>query len=541
MGSWSFYFLAKLACYAAGVIQLNWWLNAVFAVALMLFYPKQRRLRPVAGTAVAIALLWHESWLPGPARLLEALPTLHSFSFAYWLELVQRVFSWRAVSAWVLAVALYGWLAKRVRLGPVALAGLLLVPVLPTPGPASAALLAADVQDPTGTGKPSATSIMPPAGVPAEGAELDHELFNFYAQQRGLIVDLPQMANTAVPFDLVILSVCSLSWDDLAHAGLSNAAFMRRFDVLFKHFNSAASYSGPAVLRLMRGNCGQVPERELAEPAPASCHLLDHLAKAGFQTHLRLNHDGHFDGFADRVHATANFGSTQASGSHKGGPQTGSAHLPVAMISFDGSYILDDYAVLHRWSSQFSVGNPKAPQLMLYNTISLHDGNRLLDSDGRSSLMTWADRSSQLFKGLERWVQELERSGRRTVVVVVPEHGAGIRGDANQFPGLRELPSTSITHVPAGLLLLGFGDVGAQPGVPIVFDQMTSYTALVAAVAVVMQHPEAPRAALQHLAEQLPPTPWVAENQQQVLMKHQGRTYLRNRALQWREMAPNVF
>ena len=38
--------------------------------------------------------------------------------------------------------------------------------------------------------------------------------------------------------------------------GQRDNPFLKRFDVLFTNFNSAASYSGPASLRVLHGTCG---------------------------------------------------------------------------------------------------------------------------------------------------------------------------------------------------------------------------------------------------------------------------------------------
>ena len=38
---------------------------------------------------------------------------------------------------------------------------------------------------------------------------------------------------------------------------LDNLALLSRFDFVFKNFNSAASYSGPAAIRVLRADCGQ--------------------------------------------------------------------------------------------------------------------------------------------------------------------------------------------------------------------------------------------------------------------------------------------
>jgi cellulose synthase operon protein YhjU len=542
MGFWSFYFLAKLACYALGLIHLDWLLNALFAVALLALPQRWRLVRSIAAWSAGIAILWHESWLPPPAEAFAALLRIQTFDAGYLLELAERWWSWQVITLWALAAALHFWLSRRLRLGAVVLVALLLVPVLPVPGRAPAASVA-QVQ-----GTPAARAAVETAGASAEAEasdrdwpkngpfppstadapfasdhELEQALAAFRNTQRELIVPLPQVKPDVPSFDLVILSICSLSWDDLAHAGLADAPFLRRFDVLFKRFNSAASYSGPAVARLMRGQCGQVPEAELTSAAPPACNLLRQLAQVGFAASLRMNHDGHFDGFGGRVMAEGGFADKAPA----------NTRLPIAMTSFDGSPILDDHAVLSDWSREA----PNVPyRVLFYNTVSLHDGNRLLDQDGGSSLMTWKARSAKLFADVERWMGEVERRGRRTVVLVVPEHGAGIRGDAYQFPGLREWPTPSLTHVPAGLILLGFGEDAQRLRRPVVLDQVTSYPGLMAAVSVVMAHPQAPHEALSQLAQQWPESTWVAENQQVVVMRHRGRTYLRDHSAQWREM-----
>ena len=66
----------------------------------------------------------------------------------------------------------------------------------------------------------------------------------------------------------MVLSVCSLSWDDLDEVRQRDAPLLQRFDIVFRQFNSAASYSGPALLRLLRANCGQTAQAALYQAAP---------------------------------------------------------------------------------------------------------------------------------------------------------------------------------------------------------------------------------------------------------------------------------
>ncbi|MGM2794014.1 cellulose biosynthesis protein BcsG, partial [Bacillus cereus group sp. BC91] len=59
-------------------------------------------------------------------------------------------------------------------------------------------------------------------------------------------------------------------------------------------------------------------------------------------------------------------------------PPVSNAAAPVAMHAFDGSEIKSDYATLANWYAQrASVPGPVA---LYYNTISLHDGNRVVGS-----------------------------------------------------------------------------------------------------------------------------------------------------------------
>lgn len=540
MGFWSFYFLAKLGLYAAGLIDLNWWLNALFALALIWNPPLHlKRWRDLAAVPVAIGLLWHDSHWPSPVRVFEQWDALTAFSAGYVGELIERVVSWQVVGALLLGAGLHALLSRRLRLGTVALAGLLAVPLLPKPSlgtdtqvpmqdmarlalqPASDAVPAKEANSVLAS---TSTIREKPAGPVLAGPELDRRLTSFYQEERDKAVAIPTEAEVTPKFDLVFLSVCSLSWDDVVSAGMSGSPFLRRFDLLFRQFNSAASYSGPAVLRLLHGSCGQTPQDALYGHAPQSCYLFHRLQEAGYGPALLLNHDGHFDGFADQLRQQGGMGLRPLS----------NQGAPVAMHSFDGSPIYGDYELLARWwRNQPKVANAvQAPRALLYNTISLHDGNRVAGYASADSTETWRPRADKLFADFERFFELVEQSGRPTVVVLVPEHGGAIHGDAMQIPGLREYPTPRITHVPAGIALLGFGPrpAGQQP---IYVDQVTSYTSLAGVIATLLRHPEAPWATLAQIAPMIPPMRWVAENERTIVMREEGNVYVRARDGQW--------
>jgi cellulose synthase operon protein YhjU len=536
MGAWSLYFIAKLGLHWSQAITLHWWPNLLFALALAWPLPgvggsgprpaddavrarrgqRLRVLRQVLALPVAVALLYHDSHLPPPARVLGTAGDVATFSPGYLWELAQRFVPLQALVAFALLVLAYVLLARRLRFASIALLGLLLVPVLPGGswwGPRVAPL-------PLNAGDGVVQAAQ--AG-PLRLEQLEGALSGFYAEQRQKAVAMPS-TGTPPPFDLVFLSICSLSWDDLDLMGLRQAPLLGQLDIVFRQFNSAASYSGPAVLRLLHGTCGQGPQSALYEGAPDECTLFRSLAAAGYQPALLLNHDGRFDKFAQQLQAQGGMGVLPADVSS----------APVAMSAFDGSPIRGDYDVLAQWWRTQPAAPGGARHALLYNTITLHDGNRVPGFKSQHSTETYKPRLTRLFADLERFIELVQASGRPTVIVLVPEHGGAVRGDAVQVSGLREIPTPAITHVPVGVKLVGFKGYGG--GSPLVVEQPSSYLALTTLIAGLLQAGDGiDRGGVESLLRTLPATEWVAENDGTVLLRREGRSYLRPPDGQWTE------
>ncbi|MDC6625665.1 cellulose biosynthesis protein BcsG, partial [Leclercia adecarboxylata] len=100
---------------------------------------------------------------------------------------------------------------------------------------------------------------------------LDNWLENFFKAEAARQTQFPPPSPQSAAFDVVVLNVCSLAWDDLDAVGLRDNALLQRMDVVFDRFNSATSYSGPAAIRLLRASCGQPRHQALYEPAPEQC------------------------------------------------------------------------------------------------------------------------------------------------------------------------------------------------------------------------------------------------------------------------------
>jgi cellulose synthase operon protein YhjU len=240
------------------------------------------------------------------------------------------------------------------------------------------------------------------------------------------------------------------------------------------------------------------------------------LQQAGFETALLMNHDGKFGNFIDDLHQR---------GGLKMAP-LGNLGATPHMRAFDGSPIYSDFDILSHWLEQRKQ-SPSMRTALFYSTISLHDGNIVDWSKSRSSLDTYGPRLQQLLEDMDRFVTELERQGRRAIVVFVPEHGANLRGDSMQIPGMREIPGPQITRVPVGIKLVGLKSV---PGsAPQVVSSPSSYLALAELLArFIARNPfeeEVPD--LQAYLSGLPQTEFVAENDKTVVVRHGSRYYIR--------------
>ncbi|WP_298719370.1 cellulose biosynthesis protein BcsG [uncultured Oceanisphaera sp.] len=500
LGHWNLYFLSKLLLLWLGYLNLQPLPNLALAALLLLPLPGRwpHRLRLLLVLPLALALLYQDSWLPPFSRLL-AQPGVTDFTWAYLMELAGRFVNWQLCGLLLATAVAYVYLHTWVRFTTFTLAGLAWL-TLQSTGMVAPLPMAS-----------SGTVI--PAGSSAQ--TLDEKLQYFYRTQQALKTDFPASTSTPAPFDLLLLNICSLGWDDLDAVGLRSHPLFERLDVIFDRFNAATSYSGPAAIRLLRAGCGQGSHASLFESAPQQCMLMDNLRNLGFGTDLALNHNGQFDDFLGEVQRQGGLAQ----------PVVEQQGLSRYLIGFDGAPIRRDGEVLGRWW-QHRLQQGGQARALYYNSISLHDGNRRVMADGGTQPASYRERARQLFNDIEQLFDQLEQSGRPVMVVLVPEHGANLRGDRMQIPGMRELPVPAITHVPVGVRLFGMGSYAAGP---LHVTQDSSYSALSELVARLhrQQVTEGGKVELSRLIEELPVTSWVAENAGSLVVKEQDATYIR--------------
>ena len=508
LGGWNLYFLAKFLLVALGMLDFQALPNLLFAAFLLLPLPGRwlRIARQLVAVPMGVALFYHDTWFPPFSRLL-AQPGVLDFSWDYLLELLGRFINWNLLGALALLLVGYLYLRHWLRLSTLSLLGLTWLAVGGLPS------LAVNAGQPSGNvvaspGKPAQAAAL------ADNATLDSWLERFFASERERVTAFPAINADEQPFDLLVINICSLAWDDLSAAGLRDNPLLSRLDVIFDQFNSATSYSGPAAIRVLRASCGQSSHAGLYQSAPEQCLLFQNLAKLGFQSNTLLNHSGHFDNFIGDI--------TQQ---HMPQPGLRNTDFPRALVGFDGSPIASDLDVLRRWWGQRS-GSAAEHVSLFYNSISLHDGNRIVTADGGTRVADYATRATRLFGELGTFLDELERSGRRVVVAIVPEHGAALHGDRMQLSGMREIPTPSITHVPVGLKFIGMGQPARSE--PLRVSAPTSYLALSELVSRVyaglgQQQPlDVPG-----LLTDLPTTEQVAQTSGAEVVNYQGRAYMR--------------
>ena len=309
-----------------------------------------------------------------------------------------------------------------------------------------------------------------------------------------------------------------MAWDDLEEVGLRDNSLFKQMDVIFDNFNSATVYSGPAAIRLLRASCGQTSHAQLYKTTADQCLLFDDLRQLGFSDELMLNHTGEFDGFLQEVREQGQL-PPPALGASPG--------VPRAYVSFDGSPIWRDRDVLSKWW-QHRLTQDAPNMALFYNTTTLHDGNRQVQADGGTKRADYSSRAQVLLDDLNTFLKELQKSGRRVVVAIVPEHGAALHGDRMQISGMREIPSESITHVPVGIKLINMGDSGQTE--PVHVTQPTSYLAIAELIARLYADPalsEGKTIDWSALLANLPQTAKVSENSGTVVLDYNGKPYVR--------------
>ncbi|WP_194436909.1 cellulose biosynthesis protein BcsG [Vibrio fluminensis] len=526
LGWWNIYFIAKIALYLQGVINFHPLQN--FALLMFILLPVSRvKLNYIRHFIAVIAAAWllhYDSYLPPLDRLWAQMGQLMQFELSYLIELLGRFVSLQALIGLFALCAGYFILSQFLRVSVLVTVAMLYISFPHVSDPKETANLDSKLsvlpEATANTGQPS-----PPVIGEINDTTLNTLTADFFTKEASRRVNFNAESSKDAPFDLLLLSICSVAWDDIEIAGLADHPLFKEFDIMFDNFNSATSYSGPAVVRLLRASCGQQKHSQLFTTAPSKqCYLFDDLKALGFKENLVMNHNGVFDSFLELIKKD---GDIQADLMSQQG-------FTPYQKSFDGSDIFRDKQVLDNWW-QSRLDNSDDKVVALYNSISLHDGNRIINANSTTSMVSYKKRLNNLLDDLYAFFKTLEASERNIVVALVPEHGAGMRGDRMQISGMREIPAPTIIHTPVGLKVFG-KDIQRQGETKHV-EAPSSYLALSQLIANILDKDiyQVKQFDPEDLTANLPQTDVVAQNSGSTVIEVDGRYYVSLDGTSWIE------
>ena len=521
---WNAYFLFKLYLYVAGAINLN----VAFNLLLLLFVvlPVGDRLqrsrafmlgKTVIGLFVALLLLWYDSWLPSLVETGHLIQEYGLPSTGYVLSFIGRAVSMSVVVlfAVVLLVSYFLGCYKRLSIALMAVA-IAATPVLSIFN---------------GSPAPSQMTLTDEA----EAAEKDPAKFleSFYAKESERMIVFKHPAAASVPFDVVVLHICSLSWDDLREIGMTqDDPFFKDFDYLFTNFNSVTGYSGPAVIRLLQSNGGQRSNSDIySNSTPKEYFLFESLANLGYERYIAMDHDGKYGNYNAAL---------KKNGLHGAKLITHDSLSPTAMFFDNKTPLFRDSTLFKKWLDARN-GSRATRAALYYNTVLLHAGTHWNGEkwSGRDSIEQYKKVVTVLQQDIKKMIELLKSTKRNTVFILVAEHGRALTGSPFQPPDIRDIPLPKITRVPMAVKLIGPKFAAAKVNQTIV-SKPTSYFALSWLLSkFVEQSPFGAAAeASSELAAKIPKTDFVSENDSGKIVEIGGIYHYLGKTNRWITLAP---
>ena len=517
LGAWNVYFIFKFALLYAGYLNFHPLLNLAFMAFLLI--PIGNRAGTVFRAAIAfplgLALFYHDTWLPSAHSIFLLYDQVADFSVSYLLELFNRFINIRMLLiAFVIWVG-YLFINQWVRVSTFVILSMIILMCLSVKWPATAAFMAtqqSDIQHNVSFQK----ALVPPEGTLSENIE--RYISDFWGREEKKENPFARLSmKKSMPFDILFIHVCSLSLDDIRAVHLENHPVWKKFDITFDKFNSAASYSNPATLRLLRGSCGQAKFESLFAPTSPDCYLLKNISELGFKEQLLLDHSGAYGNMLNDLKAQGGLSEV---------PLMPQLDIPLQMKSFYGGKIFSDKIILDRWMKGLK-GSSRT--VTFFNTIALHDGNRVLKSN---SLVPYEHAVKNLLDLVDDLFEKLNASGKKTMIIFMGAHGRNYSGDAVQVSGLRDIPSPEITQVPVGIKLTGFSPDDNTFNQTIHIKKPSSFYALSELIAWIINgnlFEKGTASSLTTLANQLSITPLVSQNQGASVINYANKVYIKLR------------
>jgi len=514
----NFFVLLELYLFFSNVIWLDLVLNISLYIFVIIPLPVKlaaikilKIIRCSLSVIFCFLLLWHQSWLPDIQETFLLVKQYGMPSFDYMFSFVLRVFSMSMLLGLSFLI-LVSYSLRKTKM--VSLIGLpLLLIFMPI------------VTDVFGGDKTDVLIELPKIDTAGKMTPSEYlEEFYFEESERAILFSKPSPNVPA--FDVVVLQVCSLSWHDLKEIDVSiNDIFFKQFDYLFSNFNTATSYSGPAMHRLLMANCGQPSHDEIYDNnKPKECQLFKSLASVGYQTSITMGFNG-YEGFREAANSHMPTNTTQLS------PEK----LEMQAIFYDGkTKLYNDFDTLSLWQSHVEKSKPERAALY-YNNILLHAGVRWVGektSRGRDPHDQFKDVFLVFKEDIQAFIKQLQGSNRNTVLLFVPEHGRALVGNSIQLADVRDIPLPSITKVPVGVKLIG---PDFKPSKQQEITKPTSYIALSWLLSKFLKNNPflADSTAPEKLAARIPKTEHVSDNGKSTILQIGDKTIYRGKNGKW--------
>jgi cellulose synthase operon protein YhjU len=520
------YFLFKIYLFEKGSITLDIPYNLAFLLYCVVPMPqsfsRHTTLRFVKTTSVlilALMLLWHDSWLP---PIVEAGIFLNQQGIPSLSYIISFIGGFLSMSLVIVSIALLliSLLVRRYKATTTLLLTILIiaVPFIPL----------------NFSHSQNNASLEPQIDPAAEAADTNpaKRLEAFYSSESERVILFKKPAPSAVPFDIVIVHVCSFSWDDMKTIGMTqDDPFFKQFDYFFTNFNSATGYSGPAVVRLLQSSGGQRSHNEIfKKDTPKTSMLFDGLASIGYENYVAMSHDGKYGDYLK---------SMKDNGLNKAIMFLPEKLTPTALFFDSKTPLFSDYAMMKKWFDARQASRSERAALY-YNSVLLHAGSHWVGEKSwasRDKTDQYKEVTTVLLKDIKKFVELLKTSKRNTVLVFVPEHGRALNGSPFQPPDMRDIPLPKITRVPVGIKFIGpkFNNAKVQQHV---ITKPTSYFALSWLLSKFVENSPFGNNALapDDILFKVPKTDFVSEHEWNRIIEMDGKYYYSGKDKKWRQL-----
>ncbi|MGN0916387.1 MAG: cellulose biosynthesis protein BcsG [Succinivibrio sp.] len=343
---------------------------------------------------------------------------------------------------------------------------------------------------------------------------LEHYLEIFYEKEKQRKLAIPTLSDDTALFDILFVSIDSLSSSDLELSNAIEHASFKRFNIILENFSMVGIDSKLNAIRQLSGICGQSSEKTLLAGVKDECSLPLNLKNLGYSFSLLSD-----DRFSEKdLQNTLN-------SKLKSDFVLGSANTGVKLkYSVKGQYDLRSLMDLY----QDQVSRASGPLFTYFN---------ITDLSGITSPADYDARQKKLIAELGVFIDRLELLGKPTLMVLLPSSSSAMAGDHTQVRGVKTIPSKTLT---AGRVLFKF--IGLKKSYEYVYSKApVSYMGLTEALLrSLSDNPfnDNYTVSFKALTDDLSQTAFIGENGDNLFMVFRNRLFYKNSNTKWAEYIP---